>query len=135
MKVGFGGRRTTFPLGTPNKADAAAKARDIYSFITEHGMNAALARFKKTVERRNPLTVGQYLAEAQKHLEVKAKTFSAYAAVLRRIAADIAGFEPDSARFDCHAGGREAWCKRVDAIELELLTPKNIRNWRTNFLC
>ena len=134
VRIGFGGRRTTFPLGTPNKVAAAAKARDIYSFITVHGMNAALARFKKTVERRNPLTVGQYLAEAQKHLEIKAKTFSAYAAVLRRIAADIADLEPDGTRFDCHAGGREAWRERVDAIKLELLAPKNIRNWRANFL-
>jgi len=49
------------------------------------------------VIRPNPLTVGQYLAEAQKHLEVRPKTFAAYAAVLRRIAADIAGLESDNA--------------------------------------
>ena len=30
MKVAYEGRRETFPLGTPNKAVAAAKARDIY---------------------------------------------------------------------------------------------------------
>src|SRR5260370_25977969 len=134
VRIGFGGRRTTFPLGTANKTEAAAKARDIYSFITVHGMDAALARFKKTVERRNPVTVGQYLAEAEKHLEIKAKTFAAYAAVLRRIDADIAGLKPDGARFDCHAGGREVWRERVDTIKLALLTPKNIRNWRTQFL-
>lgn len=134
VRIGFAGCRTTFPLSTANKAKAAQKAREIYSFITVHGMDAALRQFKKTMQRSHPLTVGQYLTEAQKHLEVKAKTFSAYAAVLRRIAADIAGFEPDGARFDCRFGGHEAWCNRVDAIKLELLTPKNIRDWRTQFL-
>ena len=49
-------------------------AHDIHSFITVNGMAAALAEFKKAVIRPNPLTVGQYLAEAQKHLEVRPKT-------------------------------------------------------------
>jgi integrase len=134
VRIGHGGRRTTFPLGTPKKAAAAAKARDIHSFITVNGMTAAIARFKKAVERPNPLTVGQYLAQAQKHLEVRPKTFAAYAAVLRRIAADIAGFESDNRKFDYQSGGREKWRHRVDAIKLELLTQKNIRDWRTEFL-
>jgi hypothetical protein len=53
---------------------------------------------------------------------------------LRRIAANIAGLESDNAKFDYQAGGREKWRRRVDAIKLELLTPKNIRDWRTEFL-
>lgn len=134
VRIGHGGRRTTFPLGTPKKALAAAKARDIFSFITVNGMAAASAKFKKAVERPNPVTVGQYLAQAQKHLEVRPKTFTAYAAVLRRIAADIAGLESDNAKFDYQSGGREKWRRRVDAIKLDLLTPENIRDWRTEFL-
>jgi integrase len=134
VRIGYAGRRTTFPLSTPKKGDAAAKARDIFSFIIVNGLNAALAQFKKAVERPNPVTVGEYLIQAQKHLEVRPKTFAAYAAVLRRIAADIAGLESDNAKFDYQGGGREKWRRRVDAIKLELLTPQNIRDWRTEFL-
>jgi integrase len=134
VRIGYGGRRTTFPLGTAKKTEAAAKARDIYSFITVNGMDASLAQFKKSVERSSPAILGEYLVQAEKHLEVRPKTFAAYAAVVRRIAADIAGLEPNNARFDYQAGGRDAWRRRVDGIKLDLLTPKNIRDWRTRFL-
>jgi hypothetical protein len=48
MKVAYEGRRETFPLGRPNKAVAAARARDIYLFLAANGWEAALARYKKT---------------------------------------------------------------------------------------
>jgi integrase len=134
VRIGAGGRRTTFPLGSPRRSEAAAKARDIHSFIAVHGIAAAIAKFKKALEDSNPLTVGQYLSEAQKYLEVRPKTFTAYAAVFRRIAASIAGVELDNTKFDYQAGGREALRQRVDAIKLELLTPENIRKWQSRFL-
>jgi len=33
MKVAHEGRGETFPLGTPNKAEAVASARDVYLFL------------------------------------------------------------------------------------------------------
>jgi hypothetical protein len=68
MKVAHAGRRSSFSLGTPNKA-AAAKARDIYLFLAANGWEAALARYKKAkpvlrgqgVER--PPTIGEFLDE------------------------------------------------------------------------
>jgi hypothetical protein len=36
-RVQFQGKRQFFPLGTPNKAAAAAKARDIFLFLTVNG--------------------------------------------------------------------------------------------------
>jgi hypothetical protein len=47
MKVAHEGRRETFPLGTPNKAAAAARARDIYLSLVAVGWEPTLARFKK----------------------------------------------------------------------------------------
>jgi integrase len=134
VRIGAGGRRTTFPLGTSRRTEAAAKARDIHSFVAVHGVAAAIAKFKKVLEDSNPLTVGQYLGEAQKFLEVRPKSFTAYAAVLRRIAASIAGVKLDNTKFDYQSGGREVLRQRVDAIKLELLTPENIRKWQSRFL-
>jgi hypothetical protein len=36
-RVQFQGKRQFFPLGTPNKAAAAAKARQIFLFLTVNG--------------------------------------------------------------------------------------------------
>jgi integrase len=134
VRLGAGGRRTTFPLGTAIKSEAAAKARDIHSFIAVHGLVAAISKFKRACEDSNPLNIGQYLGEAQKYLQVRPKTFTAYAAVFRRIAASIAGVELSGAKFDYQAGGREALRQRVDGIKLEVLSPENIRKWQSQFL-
>jgi hypothetical protein len=45
MKVAHEGRRSSFSLGTPNKA-AAARAGEIYLFLAANGWEAALARYK-----------------------------------------------------------------------------------------
>jgi hypothetical protein len=62
MKVAHEGRRETFPLGTLNKAVAAATARDIYLFLAANGWEAALARYKKTKtdRRRTQHRTGYY---------------------------------------------------------------------------
>ena len=40
MKIAHQGRRETFPLATPNKAVAAARAREIYlSLVANDGMS------------------------------------------------------------------------------------------------
>jgi hypothetical protein len=39
-------RRETFPLHTANKTAAAARAKDICSFLTLHGWEETLARYK-----------------------------------------------------------------------------------------
>lgn len=44
--VQYEGRRERFPLYTPNKAAAAAKARDIYLFLAANGWEAILARYQ-----------------------------------------------------------------------------------------
>ena len=40
------GRRDFFPLQTPNKAAAAARARDIYLHLLAHGWESTLAVYK-----------------------------------------------------------------------------------------
>jgi hypothetical protein len=52
MKIAHEGRRETFPLGTPNKAAAAAKARDIYLSLVASGWEITLRRYKPSSAHR-----------------------------------------------------------------------------------
>ena len=49
-QIQFLKRREQFPLGTPNKAAAAAKARDIYLSLQARGWDATLAQYKAKAE-------------------------------------------------------------------------------------
>lgn len=134
VRIGHEGRRTTFPLGTSNKAAAALKAREIYHVILANGWAAALGQFKKNVKPSCPLTVGEYLAEAKKHLDVRPRTFGGYARAFRKIVSDIFGLDPGRAKFDYQTGGRDAWLGDVDAVRLAAITPEKIQQWRADFL-
>jgi hypothetical protein len=46
VKVQYGGRRETVPLGTANKTAAASKAKEFYLCLQSGGWNEALAKFK-----------------------------------------------------------------------------------------
>ena len=58
-RMQFRGKREFFSLGTPNKAAAAAKARDIYLALVASGWEATLARFKKPSAAKRALNAGQ----------------------------------------------------------------------------
>jgi hypothetical protein len=55
------GRRERFPLYTPNKAAAAAKARDIYLFLVANGWQATLARYRNPKGSSNRETMSGLL--------------------------------------------------------------------------
>src|SRR6266853_2581013 len=96
MKIAHTGKRETFPLGTPNKTAAAAKARDIYLSLMATGWEITLRRFKASsaVPKRvasNGGRVGDFLAELKEKSDAKPKTLEGYAAALRKIVADVLG--------------------------------------------
>jgi integrase len=139
MKVAYEGRRETFPLGTPNKAAAAAKARDIYLFLAANGWEAALARYKKTKritgERstERAVTVGEFL-DAVFTVSTNRSTIEGYAIAFRKIVADLFGFSGDPAKFDYRSGGRNQWLGKVHSVELSKITPAKIQEWKQSFL-
>jgi hypothetical protein len=118
MKVAHEGRRETFPLGTLNKAVAAATARDIYLFLAANGWQAVVARYKKTKRvagERNTeraITVGEFL-DAVFRVSTRRSTIEGYATAFRKIVADLFGLSGDPAKFDHRSGGREKWLARV----------------------
>jgi hypothetical protein len=52
-RIGLAGKGTTFALGTPNRAAAAIKARDIYNYVVANGLAAACQKFKRTVQPKD----------------------------------------------------------------------------------
>lgn len=83
-RVQWRGRRELFNLRTPNKAAAAAKARDIYAMLVGGGWDATLAKYKPKMQCRGVSTVGDLLSELRAHWSGKPKTFEDYCRSFRR---------------------------------------------------
>jgi hypothetical protein len=75
-RIQFRGKRQFFSLGTPNKAAAAAKARDIYLSLMASGWEITLRRYKPSsaVPKKLPSdggTVGDFLNGAKREIGCK----------------------------------------------------------------
>ena len=136
VKIQHKGRRDTFSLGTPNKAAAAAKARDIYRFLTANGWDAALKEFKpeSQVVQKTHATVGDFLEELRLKADLKPKTLEDYSVSLRKIVADAFKINGENERFDYRKGGHERWRKQVHSVKLADITPARIQEWKRAFL-
>jgi integrase len=136
-KIRHEGRRERFPLRTPNRAQAASKAREIYKYVQLHGWADTLAKYKP--EKTGPIgpefaniqTVGDFL-QALKETDIPEKRLEGYANALRGIVASVAGI-PRGGR----GGNRQAalnWRTDVEKVSLSILTPASIANWKKLFL-
>lgn len=141
VQIQFKKRRRTFTLGTANKAVAAARAKDIFLTLRAQGWEAfdeAELESHPSVEESpdgnfSSLTLGEYIQEASALADVSSRTLEDYARALRRIVGDIAKISKSSKRFDYRRGGRDAWLKKVDAIELSSLTSAAIQKWKLQY--
>jgi integrase len=134
VRIGFSGRRTTFALATPNEIAAASRAKEIHTFILANGWHAALAKFKIGVHKNSALTVGEFLSEAQKYLDVRPRTFGDSARAFRKIVSDLCHLDPGNSKFDYRSGGRDEWVAKVNAVKLSRITPEKVREWKSTFL-
>ncbi len=136
VRIQHQGRRESFPLRTPNKTAAGAKAKDIYFALNGAGWEEALQRFKP--EAAAPVltdaTVGDLIREVTTIGGLRPKTLADYAKALRLIVAEV--FEIDGGRdkFDPHTGGRLKWLEQVEAVPLADLTPDKVQRWKLAFL-
>ena len=130
------GRREQFPLGTPNKAAAAAKARDIYLSLRGQGWEKTLETHKPKPEEPKPgkSTVGDLIREVAASTHYRVTTFSVYCAALRRIVADISRVKGGKSRFAPKSGANKAWRDTVDATPLDVLTAEAIQKWKLDYL-
>ena len=130
------GRRDTFSLGTPNRAAAAAKARDIYFCLKGGGWEEAWRRFKPESAKPtgNNATVGDLLREVQSIAGLRPKTFADYAKAFRKIVAEIYKIDGGRDKFNPHTGGRTKWLEKIEAIPLAEITPEDVQKWKLAFL-
>jgi integrase len=94
-RIGVNKRRHTFPLGTGNKETASKEAAKVYAFLMANDWDATLAKFAPTYAPRDekPVTVGDYIREAESAADVSKKTLRGYTRSFRRLVSDIAGID------------------------------------------
>jgi integrase len=128
------GERHCLSLGTPNKQAAAARAREIYTFLSANGWAATFTRYRRPlVEKKFDATLGEYLEAVRSTCSINSRTLADYAASLRRIITDIVHFDAGD-KFDCRAGGRRAWLEKIHRVKLAKLTPQKIQEWKIAYL-
>jgi hypothetical protein len=138
-RIQFRGKRQFFSLSTPNKAAAAAKARDIYLSLVASGWEATLARFKaaKTValveQGRQPCTVGEFLDEVRRTASDQ-RTVEGYAKKFRQIVSEIFELSDGQEKHDYRLGGVGKWLDKVHYIKLAEVTPARVQRWKQSFL-
>lgn len=138
VQVAFGGRQERFPLKTPNKEAASAKARDIYLSLHAVGWEATLEKFKpwasEAAEKNTPLTVGEFIAAVRAVAPVRPTTFTTYERKFRFLVSQILAVEGSRKRYDYVHGGSKEWRAKIDAAALESITPEKALQWRVRYI-
>jgi hypothetical protein len=113
-KVQHAGRRETIPLGTPNKAAAADKAKKFYLCLQAEGWDEALRKFKpKSGWSNAPVTtVGEFIRAAESVWSGNPKTIRDYGRAFRQIVSDVFQIDGGTSKFDYRSGGRDAWVQK-----------------------
>ncbi len=131
-------RREQFPLDTPNKDAAAAKARDIYLSLHARGWEETLALYKPQPEpvevKPDHSTVGDLIREVSASTSYRITTFYDYSASLRRIASDLLHIKGDKKRYAAKGKGNRKWRELVDAAPLDVFTAEAIQRWKLQYI-
>jgi len=140
VQIQHKGERQRFHLHHPNKAVAAARARDIYKALLTGGWAALTGREENgawngpvAASIRTKTTVGELIRLVESVSTVRPTTLRNYVKAFRRIVGDIEGVKR-STKFDATREGHTEWKSRVDSIELHALTPERVFEWKIAFL-
>lgn len=168
-QITWGGERHKIGLGLSDKEEAAKKAARIYKHLQGHGWLATLERFSprnapKPEPKAKPVTLGEFIAEAEKVASVNPRTFHEYALALRRIYAEALDITPPSkgtvgaatytrksgkrkgqtenlkgktrelSKFDYRSPARREWIARIEKLPLARLTPAKVQAWKVAYV-
>jgi integrase len=137
MLLQHAGERRKLSLGTPIKAAASAKARDLYLSIIHVGWEPALAELHgppTASQARTQATVGQFLDELAAKADLKSETLKGYTIAFRAIIEDIFGIEGGKEKFDYRGGGHARWLEKINAVRLADVTPERVQEWKRAFI-
>jgi integrase len=135
MAVTHKGKRGVFPLGTPNRANAAGLAREIYLNLITNGWEDALAKYKPEkvpIVQSGIRTVGDFIEELRLKADIKPKTLEGYAIAFRSIVASIAGISGGGRGGS--KGNSSKWREKVHAVKCAKITPARVAEWKKAFL-
>ena len=133
-RIQWRGRRELFNLKTSNRAAAAARAKDIYVTLAGAGWPTTLAKFKPEMQKKDILTVGEFLTEVGAHWSGKRKTLQDYCRSFRTIVSQIFKIKGGHEKFDYVNGGRNAWVEKINRVKLADVTPSKVNKWRIDFV-
>jgi len=133
-RIQVDGKRIWFPLGSPNKKTAAAKAAEIYTYFKGRGLAATLALYKPDAPpSSNSGTIGEFIATACGLSTARRQSLDAYTKAFRLIVSEIKGIKSDR-KHDFRSGGQVEWRKQIDAVQLANITPAEIVAWKNRRL-
>jgi len=135
------GRREAFALGSANASVAAAKAKQIATFLEANGWEPTLGQFKPSVILKAEVcTLGEFLEDVKAHAHFQPRTARIYETKLRKLVGDIANVAAGmKAKFhrmkhDYITGGRLVWLAKMDGVSLDVLTPDSVSLWRNTYV-
>ncbi len=103
-------REDWFNLGTPNKAAAAAKAREIYLFLQHSGWDATLAKYKPKVAPKSTLTIDDFE--------------EVYRSAIKRVE-----YPPAPMTAERYLKDFKILCRAVNVRKIAELTPEKVREF------
>jgi integrase len=125
-------------LGTANRREAAAFARDRYLYLCANGWKAFLNRYgtgSRVLEaQKTNITVGEFIAAAAAESHLPQTTIYPYIRAFRRIVAETCHIKGTAARFDYRGGGNREWTGQIDAVPLVAVTPEKVTAWKRAFI-
>ncbi len=128
------GKRNQVCLNTSNKHEAAKRAAKLFNTVSLKGWEAGLALYrKKTKDEAAKLTVGAYIQAAAGVSTARSQSLDAYTKAFRKIVSDIKGI-PSAGKYVARGSHSEEWRTKVDAVELEAITPAEVMAWKNQRL-
>ena len=136
VRLREGGRDAWVCLNTANRANAAAKARDLWLNVKAKGLESALAEFRPKAAPRaaRSATVGELIAAAKTFSTVRGSTFTQYEISLRRLVAGVLGMTARGSVFYHASPEAKAWRAKVDGASLDVLTAAKVESWRKGYV-
>jgi len=125
-----GSREAWMCLDTPNRAAAAAKARDHWVRMRAIGLPALLAELAPEPLPERCGTVGEAIAAASQLSTVRPISFLGYVKRLRQVTSEIAGIQRPKKVTSRSSKAMKEWRARVDAVSLDVLTAKAVNAWK-----
>ncbi|MBN8459330.1 MAG: tyrosine-type recombinase/integrase [Verrucomicrobia bacterium] len=129
------GKRAQVCLNTANHREAAKRAATVYAKVTTDGWQAGLALYRPQpqIPEAAAVTVGDLIAAAAAVSTARRQSLECYTKAFRRIVSEIKGISSDR-KYVAKGGDANVWQRRVDAVELGSVTPRDVMEWKNRRL-